>query len=321
MFRNIMLLSDLTDITRLAFPVLDRLADRDTRVVLYHAHAGASERFYLADSIRAVINDATRKRVLAGLALFREELESRGLQVDMIAGIGSAYDLLPETIERLGIDLVVIPTRSQHSLIRPISNSVTARAIRSHQVPVVTVSDNASALASGWSGLGKILHPVTFGANHRHGIAAAESLASLLGSELHLVHCVRSLELDDFYAEFPDELGMSFQQDDILESARKRLEDRLTEVTSVTGHADVIEAENVGRGLCQYASEGGFGAIVLPAVGADRIRSQLLGSVAEHVIRNATCPVFVLDRPLGPTADATDSSGASAATVEGAIPS
>ena len=298
MFDRIMLLSDLSDTIRFAYKPLDRLITRGSRVVLYHAVAGATDRFYLPETMQAQINKAARLKALDALGTYKQELEARGLEVEAVVDLGSTYNELPAAMERYDVDLVVIPTKSQHSIVRGISNSVTARAIRTHAAPVLLINEAFAERADEWKGFNKLMHPVAFGDNHAHSVDAAESLAAMFGSDLHLVHAMRSLELEDFYTDVPEELGWSFQQDEILKRATESLQARADAITSVNVQVDVFETEGVASGLCQYALDHGLGGIVLPGVGQDRTRQMILGSVAEQVIRNAPCPVFVCERPV-----------------------
>ena len=298
MFDRIMVLSDLTDTTEFAFKALDRLANRQSRVVLYHATIGATDQFYLADELRKTLNVRARRKARAAMDAYKEAIESRGLEVEAVVDVGSTYDNLPGAIARYDIDLVVIPTRIQHSLIRGVSNSVTARAIRTHAAPVLIVNQTFGESEGAWDGFNRLMHPVAFGPDHMHGIAAAESLAAKLGSDLHLVHAMRTLELDDFSQEFDEELGFAFRQDDMIAKAKARLEQKRAAVEGVTAHGDVFETESVATGLCQWATDQNMGGIVLPGVGQDRTRSMILGSVAEYLLKHAPCPVFICEKPL-----------------------
>lgn len=48
-----------------------------------------------------------------------------------------------------------------------------------------------------------------------------------------------------------------------------------------------------GPALCSFAVSVGADAIVMGTRGRGRIKRALLGSVADHVVRNASCPVLV----------------------------
>ena len=53
---------------------------------------------------------------------------------------------------------------------------------------------------------------------------------------------------------------------------------------------------DAARALCDLAAERGARAIVLGTRGRGGVKRALLGSVSDHVVRNAPCPV-VITRP------------------------
>ncbi len=55
-----------------------------------------------------------------------------------------------------------------------------------------------------------------------------------------------------------------------------------------------------GPALCAFAADVGAGALVMGSRGRGGVKRALLGSVSDHVVRNAPCPVVV----VGPEAEA-----------------
>lgn len=70
------------------------------------------------------------------------------------------------------------------------------------------------------------------------------------------------------------------------------------DVTAPTGaatvRAEVLEG-GVGAAICDYAGNHRASAIVLGTRGRRGLKRALLGSVSDHVIRHADCPVVVSD--------------------------
>lgn len=60
-----------------------------------------------------------------------------------------------------------------------------------------------------------------------------------------------------------------------------------------------VERGNPGPALCDLATELGIDAIVLGSRGRGGLKRAVLGSVSDHVVRNAPCPVLV----VGPEVD------------------
>jgi nucleotide-binding universal stress UspA family protein len=67
------------------------------------------------------------------------------------------------------------------------------------------------------------------------------------------------------------------------ESAKLGLKD--AELTILEGHA--------GHSICRLAADLDARAIVMGSRGRGGVRRALLGSVSDHVVRNAPCPVVI----------------------------
>jgi nucleotide-binding universal stress UspA family protein len=131
-FRNILVLSDLTDTTDFAFAPVAALArqHKGARVVLAHAVIGSTEQFFLDDAIRTRIDKKAMDKARPQLEEVASRKRAAGVDVETALEIGSPFNVLFWFAERYGVDCIVVPTRHQHSLVRRVSNSVTARAIR-----------------------------------------------------------------------------------------------------------------------------------------------------------------------------------------------
>ncbi len=52
-----------------------------------------------------------------------------------------------------------------------------------------------------------------------------------------------------------------------------------------------------GPTICDYAAEVGAAVILIGSRGRGGFKRALLGSVSDHVVRNAPCPVVVTSQP------------------------
>lgn len=66
------------------------------------------------------------------------------------------------------------------------------------------------------------------------------------------------------------------------------------ELTGVQVDAQVLEG-HPGRALCLLAEDEGAAAIVIGTRGRSGFKRALLGSVSDHVVRHAACPVVVIN--------------------------
>ncbi|HKO45618.1 MAG TPA: universal stress protein [Pyrinomonadaceae bacterium] len=137
----------------------------------------------------------------------------------------------------------------------------------------------------------RILCPVTLPPESDEALRYAVSLARTFNAELFLCHCAGPPSLVNFLTDTNDH-----------QSEQKELVEALTRVIGPVGHGsppwDVIVTESgkdTGETIVQTARQQRIDLIVMrsrrsPVVG-------LLGSTAEHVSRNASCPVLVVRMP------------------------
>lgn len=136
----------------------------------------------------------------------------------------------------------------------------------------------------------KILVPVDGSPATSKVIEWACHFAKTFGSELLLLHVVSIPPVSDVggmqvAAKELEEAGQS-----ILSSAVKAAEERSVSPTPILD----FSVGNAGMRIVQLAKEKSADIIVIGARGQSRIRALLMGSVANNVVNNAHCPVFVV---------------------------
>lgn len=141
----------------------------------------------------------------------------------------------------------------------------------------------------------RILVPTDFSETADAALGYAKQLATKTGASLHLLHVFTdpyavAACAAEVYAVVPAEA-----RERALDEARQRLLERL----------DIIEEQQfrstrgMVRGLTApqivaYASNQDIDLIVMGTHGRRGVAHLLLGSVAEHVVRIATCPVLTV---------------------------
>ncbi|MBK7951819.1 MAG: universal stress protein [Deltaproteobacteria bacterium] len=153
----------------------------------------------------------------------------------------------------------------------------------------------------------RIVAAYDFSPNALHALAVAETLATKLGAELHVVHVVPEPRL-----AYPTiELG-SFAPPLIPESVRKEALETLDEETAhlrrgvhrVRTH--VLEGSAVDVALADFIREIGADLLVMGTHGRTGLAHLLMGSVAERTLRRATCPVLTVRSPGTGSASSVD---------------
>lgn len=133
----------------------------------------------------------------------------------------------------------------------------------------------------------RILCPVDFSETSNKALQYAEWLAGSAGAEVVVLH---AFELPASY-DYP---GQTRPTDPAL---RQRLESLLPGSPRVKFH-HVLHAGNPGEVICWLAEDRKCDLIVMGTHGRTGLLHLLVGSIAEHVLRHARCPVLVVrNRP------------------------
>jgi nucleotide-binding universal stress UspA family protein len=141
----------------------------------------------------------------------------------------------------------------------------------------------------------RILVPTDFSETADEALAYAKNLATILGASLHLVHVFTdpyavAAAAPDVYAAIPA---------DARERALAEVRERLLERLDANEEARFRGSRGVVRGLVaprivEYARNEDIDLIIMGTHGRRGVAHLLLGSVAEHVVRIADCPVLTV---------------------------
>lgn len=140
----------------------------------------------------------------------------------------------------------------------------------------------------------KILVPIDFSDNSRKIVKSASYVAECFEAELLLIFVVQSLE--DYSGFFVPHLPLEQLADEMLVGAEKKManfvEDNLGAVANV--ETKVI-AGDVAAEIIAFAETADTNMIVMGTHGYKGIERMLFGSVAEHIVKNAPCPVLTIN--------------------------
>jgi len=142
-----------------------------------------------------------------------------------------------------------------------------------------------------------ILHPTDFSESSRHAMEYALSLAENFGAQVHVLHVIEEVA-SAMYFDMLQTPPLAQLMQDIEEQARKAL-------------ADVVPPDRLGGKKPEYivrkgapfleiircADEIGADLIVCGTHGRTGLKHALFGSVAEKVVRKASCPVLSVRHP------------------------
>jgi nucleotide-binding universal stress UspA family protein len=144
----------------------------------------------------------------------------------------------------------------------------------------------------------RILVPTDFSAPSDAALAHARKLAWTCNAALHLLHVLEDIvDTASFGSEVfvPDSPDVRAGR---IEAAHTRLAHRVGTGDDERPRAttDVIVGSSA-RAIARYAADNGFDLIVMGTHGRTGFAHLVLGSVAEHVVRTAPCPVLTVHEP------------------------
>lgn len=233
--------------------------------------------------------DQEKKKDEAKIAKWSALLSSRGINSDFSIALGRLHESFLREINEAAADLLVIGYKSH--LIRPSSSE---RLIKSIPAPMLVVKGKGAEGATlDTISIKKILCPVDFSENSRKAALAAKRYADLFSAELSLVHIIPSHLLRGKFAEWKnmDENRCGEFEEGMHREATSKLHALNAELG--IGDIEVCHGKPSER-ICKIADENRCDMIVIGARGLSYIRSILIGSTTEEVLRSSGCPVMVI---------------------------
>lgn len=213
---------------------------------------------------------------------------------------GRPYEEICNLAKELEADLIVLSSHGDTGLKRLMLGSTAERVVRFSPCPVLVVRqrtrkgrfDLGLVTSNKQFRIRKILAPVDFSQCSMAGAMYAAFLSKALKANLVLFHAVQPPPLiltDQVGASIPFTDGLSlknarldmqaFRELDFLRDTRCGLEIRLGQAVTE---------------ICYETKDGDVDLVVISTHGHRKFDRFLLGSVAEHVVRYAECPVLVV---------------------------
>ena len=206
----------------------------------------------------------------------------------------AAYEEIIAYSNAQDIDLIVMGTHGHSGPKRLFIGSTTERVVRLAKCPVLTLRSDADSHNP--VQLNHILVPIDFSDFSGDAIKYAAELARSNDAKITLLHVVEEAVLPSVYGVEPVSV---FQVENLLESNTKMMArwkkaylDGVPNVDTkvIVGHAAIS--------ITEFAEENNNDLIVIPTHGLTGLKRFFMGSVAEHVVRNAQCAVLTV-KPHG----------------------
>jgi nucleotide-binding universal stress UspA family protein len=217
------------------------------------------------------------------------------IQVVRTVRSGFASDEIHKYASEHKSDLIVLGTQGRHGLSRVVMGSVAEKTVRLAKCPVLTTHyphGRDVADADPQVEIRTILVATDFSPAANRARDLAVKLATKFGSELHLLNVVvEPLPL-------PGPGGTWIRPEDVIPSYIEEASQKLAEnVAAIEAESarPIVRAVQVGYPIDtveRYAVDHNVDLIVLGTQGHRGLAHLLLGSIAEKIVRSASCPVL-----------------------------
>jgi nucleotide-binding universal stress UspA family protein len=206
---------------------------------------------------------------------------------------------------KLGADLIVVASRGRTGLPRLLLGSTAERIVRQAPCPVLVARQRRpESVASGTkrraypARIRNLFVPVDFSDLSLKAVDYAAALARSFGARLHLFHA--TFPHDYLVADRQVRDPASIKRVE-LAAAREQMATiaKMERLTGVPCETDVRSGYPIQE-ICGAIARTKADLVVTATHGHSGLKHALIGSVAEHIIRYADCPVLVLPRGSHP---------------------
>jgi nucleotide-binding universal stress UspA family protein len=205
---------------------------------------------------------------------------------------GDVVQGILEEAQAKNADLIVLGTHGRSGFERLVLGSVTEKVLRKAHGAVLTVPPATQAPTA--PGLFKrIVAAIDFSDASLRSLTYALSLAQEANAELTVVHVVHMPHTDGEWIPGVDDMASLARQ--FVESSRTKLHESVPAAAREWCHVNErVETGRPYREILRVARETDAGLIVLGTHGYGVIDRLFIGSTAQHVVRQAPCPVLTV---------------------------
>lgn len=211
-----------------------------------------------------------------------------GVEATTRVEVGNPVEGIVKVRQEVGADMLVVGTHARKGLARVLLGSVAESVYKSAPFPVAVVRKFDEAA----TGIGPVLAPVDFSEGATEAARAASHLAQELGVPLALVHVLPEA-VPPKGEEGPQaarRAALALRHD--AETRIQGLIKTLGLDPKQVGHSLVTGVDS--EEIVHLAGEFHAGCIVMGTRGHTGLLRVLLGSVTDHVLQHAPCPVLVV---------------------------
>jgi len=214
--------------------------------------------------------------------------------------VGHAADEISRIVEEKDVDLVITATRGRSGLKRLILGSVTERLMRTLTCPLLVIHSPDKEFATTGDQevkIESILVGCDFSPDSGVAFEHSLSLAQEFQSALHLTHVIETSIYQELHKT--ETLVEEEIEQEIHERLLQKLQDMVPEEARnwCKPHTSLLDGHPYEE-IVNYAEEQNIDMIVLGTRGHGLVKSMLIGSTTDRVVRRAPCPVLSVSRKV-----------------------
>lgn len=215
----------------------------------------------------------------------------------VVQGLGSASDVILELAQQ-GAGMVVMSTHGHGFLGRIALGSVAERVLRHTPCPVLVVPTKSEEGKPNGAHLPckRIVVTTDFSPAAEAGLAVAQEQAQMFGAKLTIAHVIEHPMPPELFDT--QILAFAPEAEVLFQKYRAGFEEKLKKVAQGIKGAEasamiVDKTYSVANSITEYAHNSQADLIVVATKGAGN-RLNLIGGVAERIVRQSHCPVLIV---------------------------
>ena len=215
--------------------------------------------------------------------------------------VGKAADTIVDYAAQNKVDLIIMATHGLSGVTRWIHGSVADKVLHESEIPVWLIRADASQKAAfNEEGKIKILVPLDGSDLAEAILGHVKEMAKQFGPELVDITLLRVCELFSPPYNYPPPTPLSWEEyldyetnrcKDICQTYLDKVEEQLKKDVNVQL---AIPAGNPADTIVDYANSNDINLIAMSTHGRTGLSRWTLGSVAEKVLKGASCPIFLV---------------------------
>ncbi len=293
---NILVPSDFSEhAEQAAVHAMTLAAKFDAKITLFHVVTIYDDDPYNVDQTFPKIDDVYKHLESQADQYFRKTIENYldEFRVEKVIQRGfSPYEEIFSYVEENDVDMIAMGTHGRKPLARFFLGSVTEKVVHHAPCPVLStrITDQKIKKIEPYK---RIVVPIDFSEQSKAALNLAKQLLfDKEKGQLELIHVIEDIVHPAYYSSEANSL-FDFMPD-IREKSEESIKKMAKEETQGLNANIVIEEGRISKRVLEYADSTQADLIVMGTHGLNALEQLFIGSVANQVIRKASCPVVTV---------------------------